>query len=100
MIVFTIFDLDLLTVDLENRDVDGVLENGLLILLLIRRHKVNILNVSGRQVDMDRRARSPKEWLKAVMGVDSARVKEELWGLDQIAHICQRVAFDEIVHGL
>ena len=61
MIVFTIFDLDLLTVDLENRDVDGVLENGLLILLLIRRHKVNILNVSGRQVDMDRRARSPKE---------------------------------------
>lgn len=61
MIVFTIFDLDLLTVDLENRDVDGVLENGLLILLLIRWHKVNILNVSGRQVDMDRRARSPKE---------------------------------------
>ena len=61
MIVFTIFYLDLLTVDLENRDVDGVLENGLLILLLIRWHKVNILNVSGRQVDMDRRARSPKE---------------------------------------
>ena len=61
MIVFIIFDLDLLTINLEIRDVDGVLENGLLILVLIRWHKVNILSVSGRQVDMDRRVRSPKE---------------------------------------
>lgn len=61
MVIFPIFDLNLLAVDLENRDVDGILKNGLLILLLIRRHKVNILNVSSCQVDVNRRARRPQE---------------------------------------